>query len=325
MSETGLWRIVRFLQREGYNSGVALDKEQLSQTTAYVSMVQDSLVDAILYMWYLVPENFVQVIRPRLAKMFGLPLSLAMPTHLKDCAINRLAANGLLDAETFASATGGGHDDDDPTRGGFLKNRFLQLRQLAKEGFRKHANTTESVDAALARHPVLAQADQYLLCLSQKLGERDFFFGRDPSLLDAVVYGHLSLVLRVDLPHNPLRKLVTASYINLAEHCARMHARLRPPAIASQQSFVSGLGSYLKQAVPEHVSIPDALVPDIGNGPEYVANLRAIAGALCIFAGYIIYNGVLQTTPHTPNTKAEELDDTLLESVSVGNILNAIK
>ncbi|KAJ1906687.1 hypothetical protein LPJ81_001214 [Coemansia sp. IMI 209127] len=284
-------------------------------------MVQDGLIDAILFTWYLVPENFVQVIRPRLAKMFGLPLSLVMPTHLKDCAVKRLAANGVIDGETFGSGSDSNAEGSDSTEGGFLQNRFFQLRHLAKEGFKRQAKASESIEAALARHPVLKQADQYLLCLSQKLGEKDYFFGKTPGLLDAVVYGHLSLVIRVNLPHNTLRRLIATKYINLAEHCARVHARLRPPTIASSQGLVAGLGSYVKQTVAEYTTLPDISIPNMKDSPETVNNVRTIVGALCVFVGYIIYNGVLSTQ----NVETDGPDKMSLESPSVGGILDAVE
>ncbi|KAJ1926061.1 hypothetical protein EC988_010331, partial [Linderina pennispora] len=74
--ESGFWHVIEFLKREGYDLNSALDAEQISQSTAYISLVQDSLVDALLFSWYMVSENFVDVIRPRLAKLFGFPLSL---------------------------------------------------------------------------------------------------------------------------------------------------------------------------------------------------------------------------------------------------------
>ncbi|KAJ2552691.1 hypothetical protein EV175_003219, partial [Coemansia sp. RSA 1933] len=90
------------------------------------------------------------------------------------------------------SSSSNGEDNDLSTKGGgFLQSRLLQIRNLAKDGFKRQASGSESIEATLARHPVLRQADKYLLRLSQKLGEKDYFFGTAPSLLDAVVYGHL--------------------------------------------------------------------------------------------------------------------------------------
>ncbi|KAJ2843157.1 hypothetical protein GGI22_007310, partial [Coemansia erecta] len=238
-----------------------------------------------------------------------------------DCAVKRLAANGIIDGETSGSSSGSNAEGSDPTEGRFLQNKFAQLRNLAKEGFKRQAKTFESIDATLARHPVLKQADQYLSCLSQKLGEKDYFFGKTPSLLDAVVYGHLSLVIRVNLPHNTLRRLIATKYINLAEHCARVHARLRPPTIASSQGLVAGLGSYVKQTVAEYTTLPDLSIPNIKDSPETVNNVRAVVGALCVFVGYIIYNGVLSTQ----NAKTSGPDKMLLESPSVSGILDAVE
>ncbi|KAI9505553.1 hypothetical protein GGI25_000944 [Coemansia spiralis] len=325
VAESGFWRIVQFLKGEGHDLNISLDEEQLSQTVAYASMIHDGLADALLFSWYLVPENFIQVIRPRLAKLFGLPLSLIVPTQLKDYAEQRLNAQGVIYKQALEYEDGNG--EQMAAKNGFLQNKILQLRILAKEGFRRQTNANQSVDTALVCHPVLRQADQYLALLSQKLGRKDYFFGQSPTLLDAVVYGYLSLVLRIDLPQNTLKTLIKTRYLNLAEHCTRVHALLKPPKIVSQQSLIAGLGAYVRQTISKYAIIPSLPLAAAQSDPKWAESMRLIVGGICVFFGYVIYNGILSVP-----SKKQIADDTttpgkeeVVDALSVNEILDAVR
>ncbi|KAJ2762291.1 hypothetical protein IWQ56_005075, partial [Coemansia nantahalensis] len=187
--ESGFWHIVAALRKAGLDLDAELDPEQAAQATAYICMVRDGLADALLFSWYLVPENFVGVVRPRLAQLFGLPLSLLVPTQLKSHAEQHLRASGVAGdpgpAELDASHA------PEP-----LGARLPRIYQLAKSGFRRYSDHST--------HPVYRRAAEFLAVLSQKLGGKQYFFGDRPSTLDAVVYGHLWPVLRVELPQDTL-------------------------------------------------------------------------------------------------------------------------
>ncbi|KAI7833460.1 hypothetical protein BX661DRAFT_140501 [Kickxella alabastrina] len=263
--ESGFWRIVQFMKAEGHDLNSKLNEEQLSQSTAYISLVQDCLIDSLLFSWYLVSENFADMVRPRLAKMFGFPLSLFIPTQFKDYAEERLQFRGISsDLDTAA-----------------------EKEAAAAAGFNRHADKSA--------HPVYAQADKCLAVLSNKLGTDEYFFGASPTTLDAVVYGYLSLVLYPELPQSTLKTIVTSKYHNLVELCDRIHAQMEKPAIVSEQTWFSGIATVAKQSIAQYI------LPTVGSkqqqeereDPQRAEKARSIVGALFVFIGYAIYNGVL--------------------------------
>lgn len=58
--------------------------------------------------------------------------------------------------------------------------------------------------------------------LSDRLGEQRFFFGTQPTELDAVVFGHLFTILTTTLPSPRLAEIVQ-KYGNLSELCRHIH------------------------------------------------------------------------------------------------------
>ncbi|KAJ1820987.1 hypothetical protein LPJ56_001235 [Coemansia sp. RSA 2599] len=280
--ESGVWSIVQFLKKEGHDLDAGLDEEQLSQSTAYISLVQDSLVDSLLFSWYLVSENFADAIRPRLAKMFKFPLGLFIPTQLKDHAEERLRFRGIT-SEIESS-----DDKQEAQEGGnlqALKNKIPRIYLLAKEGFRRHADKSS--------HPVYKHAAKCLDLLSTKLGSKQYFFGDAPAMLDAVVYGYLSLVIYPDLPQSTLKEMVTKSYPNLVALCDRIRERIEEPTVAVEQSWPSSVYSMAKQCVASYMPQPKTKQgDDESNGSRLSENTRSIACALFVFVGYIVYNDV---------------------------------
>ncbi|KAJ2818304.1 hypothetical protein IWW50_005862, partial [Coemansia erecta] len=309
--ESGFWRIVQLLKKQGYDLDASLDEEQLVQSTAYISMIQDGLVDALLFSWYLVPENFVEAIRPRLAKLFGFPLSLAIPTQLQDYAERRLKAVGIS-AELENAGSKAADDGSEP---GSLSSKLPRIYLLAKEGFRRHADKSA--------HPIYDQADQYLAALSKKLDKKQYFFGEKPSTLDAVAFGCLSLITHVDLPQNTLKTSIAEKYPNLVAFCDRIHAQLGKPNAVSEQSMFASLGSIIKHSISRYANIPtpsrasDSKPAD----PDRAAKIRSAAGALFVFFGYIIYNGILSA----PSSEKPHEAAAMVHRLEVGDIVSAVK
>ncbi|KAJ1878875.1 hypothetical protein LPJ57_003160 [Coemansia sp. RSA 486] len=280
--ESGIWSIVQFLKKEGYDLDAKLDEEQLAQSAAYISLVQDSLVDSLLFSWYLVSENFADAIRPRLAKMFGFPLSMFIPTQLKDHAEERLKFRGITSEIEKVDEK---QEAEQSSNLQTLKNKIPRIYLLAKEGFNRHADKSS--------HPVYKHATKCLDLLSKKLGNKQYFFGDSPTMLDAVVYGYLSLIVYLDLPQNTLKDIVTKDYPKLVILCDRIRDRIKKPAVSAEQSWSSNLYSIAKQCIssyiPQTKTRRDDSDPDNSQLSE---NTRSIACALFVFLGYIVYNDV---------------------------------
>ncbi|KAJ1823883.1 hypothetical protein LPJ60_001217 [Coemansia sp. RSA 2675] len=308
--ESGFWRIVEFLKSEGYDLNADLDEEQQSQSTAYISMVQDSLVDALLFSWYLVSENFAESIRPRLAKLFGFPLSLFIPTQLKDHAESRLESRGIHSAAATETKTA---SDPSNTSANSLKSKIPRIYLLAKEGFKSHEDKSTN--------PVYAQAKKCLDALSKKLDKKEYFFGSKPTALDTVVYGYLSLMLYPDLPQSTLKSMIIEEFPNLSEFCDRIHAQMEPPSMGPEQNWAAGVGSMVKQSVLQFASLRSYSLPTTQDDPELASKIVSVAGALGIFFGYTIYKGILSI----PGTRSLTPAAQTLPAFSSSDILSVVK
>ncbi|KAJ2617998.1 hypothetical protein H4S08_000078 [Coemansia sp. RSA 1365] len=275
--ESGFWPITQFLKQEGHDLDAGLDPEQLSQSVAYISMIQNGLGDALLFSWYSVSEDFVSAVRPQLAKLFGFPLSLVIPTQLKSHAENKLKAEGI----TIESAD----SSEANSNASALRNKLPRIYLLAKEGFNRHADKSA--------HPIYEQAKKYLSVLSKKLDKQQYFFGNTPTTLDAVVYGYLVLVIKVDLPQNTLKTIIESDYPNLIGLCNRIHEQLGTPATISEQSLVAGLAGAMKHAISSYFTVVSHPPQAVKNDPQRAAKVRSVVGASFAFLGYVIYNGIL--------------------------------
>ncbi|KAJ2081509.1 hypothetical protein H4R24_002282 [Coemansia sp. RSA 988] len=308
--ESGLWPIAQFLKQEGHDLDAGLDPEQLAQSVAYISAVQGGLGDALLFSWYAVSENFVAGVRPQLAKLFGFPLSLVIPTQLKTYAERKLTTEGII------SSGGGSTDDADSleasSAANALRKKIPRIYLLAKEGFNRYADKSA--------HPIYEQAKKYLSVLSKKLGQQQYFFGNRATMLDTVVYGYLVLVIKIDLPQNTLKEIIESDYPNLIRHCDRIHEQLSAPTTISEQSLVAGLAGAMKQAISSYFTVLTRRPQEVKDDPQRAAKVRSVVGASFAFLGYVIYNGILSAPAPKPPSQTNEL---VFESAS--EVLSAIR
>ncbi|XP_074071744.1 metaxin-2 isoform X3 [Macrotis lagotis] len=68
---------------------------------------------------------------------------------------------------------------------------------------------------------VLEDVDQCCQALSQRLGTQPYFFNKQPTELDALVFGHLFTILTTQLTNDELREKVK-NYSNLLNFCRRI-------------------------------------------------------------------------------------------------------
>ncbi|GCB80531.1 hypothetical protein scyTo_0016238 [Scyliorhinus torazame] len=80
-----------------------------------------------------------------------------------------------------------------------MHNRFLERLCLIRGG---QWNDNEEE----AENEIYKEARECLTLLSQRLGFDKFFFGNSPSSLDAIVFGHLALLLKAKLPNSKLQQ-----------------------------------------------------------------------------------------------------------------------
>jgi len=71
---------------------------------------------------------------------------------------------------------------------------------------------------------VYSEAQKCLTLLSTRLGDRDFFYGQQPSTIDAVIYSYLALLLKAPLP-NPVLQNHLKACTNLVKYVSRISQR----------------------------------------------------------------------------------------------------
>lgn len=81
------------------------------------------------------------------------------------------------------------------------------------------------------------EAEKCLTCLSNRLGESNFFFGDYPSSLDAAVYGCLAPLLKAPFPSNVLQNHLKAS-TNLVKFIVRISQRYFPQDLSGIYNII---------------------------------------------------------------------------------------
>lgn len=103
-------------------------------------------------------------------------------------------------------------------------------------------------------------ANTVFASLSGKLGSQKYFFGNQPSALDAVVFGHLAVHLFAPLPTENLRNLLMR-YSNLQNYVENM-ARELWGNVPNYHSYVEKI----KQETSESSSTWNSIVLTVGIG-----------------------------------------------------------
>lgn len=85
-----------------------------------------------------------------------------------------------------------------------------------------------------------ALADNFFEPLQDMLGENEYFLGTaEPTAVDCLAYGYLSLMLYPKLPQDWLAKVMRKKYGKLVEHTERMHDRLRMQTNVDEVTFLA--------------------------------------------------------------------------------------
>lgn len=96
----------------------------------------------------------------------------------------------------------------------------------------------------LKKDEVIEKVRKCCETLSEKLGDKEYFYGHRPTELDALVFGHLYVVSTTEMGDNYLAKIVT-SFDNLTDFCKRI----------DKQYFQSPTEEYLAPETLKHEQI----------------------------------------------------------------------
>ncbi|RKP26546.1 hypothetical protein SYNPS1DRAFT_27773 [Syncephalis pseudoplumigaleata] len=195
--------IIRQLQTMGYDLDAALTKEEQAEAIAYRTMVEHVLYEAQLYEWFMVEDNFVEVVRPMYSRMSPIYTRYIVPIRMRNAAKERLAQ---AEYNKYKTSKEGGSSSSSEVDAADKKAAPSEATKLPPQMI---ARVRDCYNALLA-----------------KLGDQMYMFGEKPSSLDAVVYGHLALHLYADeFRHATLRSILSADeYRRLEAYCYNIRA-----------------------------------------------------------------------------------------------------
>ncbi|XP_018620341.1 metaxin-1a [Scleropages formosus] len=167
-------KIIIHLRKQKYNADYDLSAKEGADSLAFISLLEEKLLPALIYTLWVDPKNYVDVTRRWYGENVPFPLNFFLPSRMQGQQLERLRL----------------------VRG---NSRLEPGEELEKELYR--------------------DALECMNLLSQRLASQKFFFGDSPSSLDAYVFGHLALLLKVKLPNGKLQQHLK-SIDNLSQFCS---------------------------------------------------------------------------------------------------------
>ncbi|CAG0900335.1 unnamed protein product [Darwinula stevensoni] len=183
--------IVLHFRKENHNADYELSPKESADVVAYASLVHSKLLPGILHNQWLDENNYIEFTRPNFAKILPIPFNYYYPGAFQREARRRLfSAYGL----------------DHTAQESMMEDGFMSTIETAV-----HKNAVEC-----------------LTLLSNRLGDKEYFFGQSPCFLDAVVFAHLAPLLKFPFPNSPLQNHLKGCP-NLVAFIERILLRYFPP------------------------------------------------------------------------------------------------
>ncbi|KAM6230719.1 metaxin-3 isoform 2-T2 [Porphyrio hochstetteri] len=83
-------KILNFLRKQKYNADYELSAKQGADTLAYIALLEEKLLPALLHTFWVDAENYCSVTKPWFASRIAFPLSLYLPGKMSREALNRI-------------------------------------------------------------------------------------------------------------------------------------------------------------------------------------------------------------------------------------------
>ncbi|NXU59100.1 MTX3 protein, partial [Turnix velox] len=83
-------KILNFLRKQKYNADYGLSAKQGADTLAYIALLEEKLLPALLHTFWVEAENYCSVTKPWFASSIAFPLSLYLPGKMSREALNRI-------------------------------------------------------------------------------------------------------------------------------------------------------------------------------------------------------------------------------------------
>ncbi|XP_051499115.1 metaxin-3 isoform X4 [Apus apus] len=83
-------KILNFLRKQKYNADYELSAKQGADTLAYIALLEEKLLPALLHTFWVEAENYCSVTKPWFASRISFPLNLYLPGKMSREALNRI-------------------------------------------------------------------------------------------------------------------------------------------------------------------------------------------------------------------------------------------
>lgn len=208
----------------------ALTATQIANSTALTSFFKAHAPTLLSISLYVSSENYRNATRPAFTALLPWHANYIVPPR------RRAAARAMTDHLNISSIdVDNVHDDNDSSLGGVGKDPNQQgFEAQAKDRASLLLPRKDTVRSLLQRpeHAAIfrlhAVAEEFFAPLRDMLGEdNDFLLGtEEPTEVDCLAYGYLSLMLYPDVPQAWLAKTMKEKHGNLARFVERMHKKL---------------------------------------------------------------------------------------------------
>ncbi|XP_069483505.1 metaxin-3 isoform X3 [Ambystoma mexicanum] len=83
-------QILNYLRKQKYNADYDLSAKEGADTLAYIALLEEKLLPAMLHMFWVDADNYSSMTRPWFASRIPFPLSLYLPGKMSREALNRI-------------------------------------------------------------------------------------------------------------------------------------------------------------------------------------------------------------------------------------------
>ncbi|XP_018087429.1 metaxin 1 S homeolog isoform X1 [Xenopus laevis] len=291
-------RIITHLRKQKYNADYDLSARQGADTLAFISLLEEKLLPALIHSFWVEGKNYVEHTRKWYAESIPFPLNFFLPNQMHKRNMERLK---LIRGESWRE-----EDEEMEGRVSMLINNPCAAQNrggasVIHIGSSSHLllHTEGTPISYMSPHypPVCApqlytDAHECLSLLSQRLANNNFFFGDSPASLDAYVFSHLAPILNAKLPNNKLQQHLS-SLPNLCRYCT---------------SIITVYFPWEQESGPRVApKPPSAETQDTEDDPHKRRNqvLSVLAGLLAM-VGYAVLSGIVSIQRVAPDHALEQ-------------------
>ncbi|XP_068231703.1 metaxin-1 isoform X1 [Palaemon carinicauda] len=244
-------QVTTFLRKQNFSCDHELSAKQCSEVVAYEHLLREKLYPALVYLWWVEPKSYYDVIHKWYFSSMPFPHKFWYP-------------------------------------GKFHKGHTDLINSIFDDSCDTHTIETE----------LHKQAQECLTMLSNRLGDREYFFGRSPSTIDALIFSYLALLLKVDLKVQVLQNHIKACP-NLSRYVTKAIQRYFPSDFRAEEHH--------KRKGHKRSDIRDSPAKD--DIPNKGRNLL-LSGLIAFTAmfGYAIAAGLVQVDMGEPPVEDEDYD-----------------